>query len=111
MRSVWAAVFSLIMICEAQGAQAASPAEQALGKYRVIGIRPRLFLHESGVLETEEASRAGGPNMMLKAEAMLVLVDIVGPQFPAGKGGRWTSRRPAGIGNSCTGGSRSSKTT
>ena len=87
MKSIWAAVFSLVLISEGRGARAAPPAEHAPGQYRVSGIRPRFFLLESGVLETEEASRAGGPNMMVKAEAMLVLVDLVGPQFPVGKGG------------------------
>ena len=87
MKSIWATALSLALIGEGRGAHAAPPVEQAPSQYRVSGIRSRFFLHESGVLEAEEASQEGGWNMMLKAEAMLVLVDLAGPQFPAGKRG------------------------
>jgi len=86
MKSIWAAIFSLVTIGEARGAEAAPPSAQGPSQYRVTGIRSRFFLHESGALETEEASRAGGQNMMVKAEALLVMVDLSGPQFPVGKG-------------------------
>jgi hypothetical protein len=85
MRSIWVAVFSLVLISEGQAAWAAEAAEHS--EYHVSGIRPKFFLHESGDLEAEEASRAGGSNMMVRAEALLILVDLAGPRFPIGKGG------------------------
>lgn len=85
MKFMWAAVFGVIAV-GAPGTVSAEPTADAREQYRVSAIRPRFFLHESGVLETEEASQAGGWNMPFKAEAVLIMIDLVGPGFPLGKG-------------------------
>lgn len=87
MKSIWAVTIGLVLISAEGTATAGAPAGQALGPYVVSAIRPRFFLHETGVLETEEESRAGGFNKLLEAEAMLVFVELSGPRFPVGRGG------------------------
>lgn len=86
MKFKWTVVLGVVTVC-APGNVRGEPQAGAPDQYRVNAIRPRFFLHESGVLETEDVTQAGGWNMLLKAEAMLVMVDLVGPWFPVGRGG------------------------
>jgi len=54
-------------------------------RYRVAAIRHRFFLTEPGVLESEQDSQGRTWNVPFVADTVLVLVDVVGPQFPVNK--------------------------